>query len=275
MKKEDNFNKKNNLQFNFFIAFFLSIIIIFADSKIKILHLFWFYTNEIFSPIYHTHYKLIKNINNTFIEFIDKKTLNVQNKYLRQQILLKEIDLLELEYLKKENINFRKLLNLQLLKSKNKVIAKIIFFGKNFYKDQIIIDKGINHGVYQGQILIFKKSIIGQVVSVNKFNSKALLICSVHHILPVQIKRNNIRFIASGIGCANSSNSKYLLNINYKNIKVGDYIFTTGLIGEYTVEYPLGIVRSIINKYKNNTIIEISNNIDFKQLSHVILLKEK
>lgn len=267
------FGKKKSLNFRFFIALVISIIIIITDSKVRICNYILIYLEDMFSPFYFLQNRIKKNINELFLTFIDKKKLNLKNQELYKELLLNKIDILKFNYLNQDNINLRILFDIPFIKNEKKTLVQILSIGKKYYNDQILIDKGSIHGVYEGQILVNDKGIVGQVISVNKFTSRALLICNSNHALPVQIIRNSIRTIAIGNGCHKELQLDYLSSISSTGIKVGDFIITSGLGGRFPKGYPVGKVSSInFDNQKNIFFIHVSPIVNFRKLNYLILL---
>lgn len=250
---------------------FVSIILIFIDSKMQLRSYTYFYLENILHPLLLLNDKIKKNFDELFINFFDKKTLILKNKKLHQKILVNKINLLKIYYIKKENIELRKILNAPLMQDEKKILTKALSIGKNFYKDQIIINKGNLSGVYKGQILANDKGIIGQVISTNKLTSKVMLVCNINHALPVQTTKNNIRIVLIGNGCDKEMELDYILNI--KKINIGDFLITSGLGGRFPKGYPVGIISTIrFDDSKDKTVIKVHSFINFKKLNYLVLL---
>lgn len=57
------------------------------------------------------------------------------------------------------------------------MVTQVMSSGTDPYSDHVVIDKGSNSGVYEGQPVISDRGVVGQVVAVSKFTSRVLLIC--------------------------------------------------------------------------------------------------
>lgn len=110
----------------------------------------------------------------------------------------------------------------------------------DFYSDQVVIDKGSVNGVYEGQLVISDKGVVGQVVVVVKMISWVLLICDVIYVLLIQVLCNDICVIVVGNGCMDDFQFEYLLvNID---ICVGDVLVIFGFGGCFFEGYLVGVV---------------------------------
>ncbi|MCX2956679.1 MAG: rod shape-determining protein MreC, partial [Candidatus Regiella insecticola] len=81
-----------------------------------------------------------------------------------------------LKQFKYENIRLRKLLGSPLRQDEYKMVTQVMSSGTDPYSDQVVIDKGSNNGVYEGQPVISDRGVIGQVMAVGKFTSRVVLI---------------------------------------------------------------------------------------------------
>ena len=84
---------------------------------------------------------------------------------------------------------------------------------------------------------------MGQVIEVNEFTSRVLLISDNRHAVPVKVNRNGVRAIAYGVG---SVNYLELGNVpDTTDIEVGDLLVSSGLGGRFPKGYPVARVSNI------------------------------
>ncbi|HEY3486847.1 MAG TPA: rod shape-determining protein MreC [Gammaproteobacteria bacterium] len=181
---------------------------------------------------------------NTGEQLSSRKTLLAENTLLKYENLQLEAQLQKLAGLQQENERLRRLMRAASAVGEEILIAEVVTVDQDYYKQQILINKGSEQGVYVGQPVIDAKGIMGQVVTVNHFASSVLLISDPGHALPVQSNRGGIRTIAQGKGIANELD---LLHIpNNTSLKTGDLLITSGLGGRFPPNYPVGIVSQVI-----------------------------
>ena len=109
---------------------------------------------------------------------------------------------------------------------------------------QIVIDKGADANIVQGQAVLDAQGLFGQIVEVGEFTSRVLLINDADHAVPIQVHRNGVRSIAGGTG---SRDLLVLENVPVSaDIVEGDLIETSGLGGRFPVGYPVGTVQSVV-----------------------------
>nr|BET44400.1 MAG: hypothetical protein ACHINZ_0700 [Candidatus Aschnera chinzeii] len=246
---------------------------------------------SIFLIIYDYHFDYIKNIRRIIEEYINsfyfitnklqdalnniadfitnKNQLILENKILKKEIFLQKSKNLLLKHLQEENNKLYSLLKLAKKEKKEKIIAKVISNNNSIYHDQIIIDKGIKHGIYDGQVVINDKTIIGQVILTNKTTSRILLLCDINHALPIKLLRNNASGIALGTGCNNDLKINFLNNID---VNIGDIIVTSGLGGKYPPGYQIALISKIEYNLKNkNSTFYAKHFINYKELDYILL----
>ncbi len=185
--------------------------------------------------------------------------------------MLKKADNLLLEQLKQENARLRELLGSPLRQDEHMMVTQVISGANTPYRDQVVIDKGSNDGVYEGQPVISDKGVVGQVVGISNFNSRVLLICDTAHALPVQVLRNDIRVIAAGSGCADDLQLEPLPGNT--DIRVGDVLVTSGLGGRFPEGYPVAVVSAVKHDTQRAyTIISARPSAELQRLRYLLLL---
>ena len=199
-----------------------------------------------------------------------RQQLELENRALRQELLLKNSDILLLGQFKQENARLRELLGSPLRQDEHKMVTQVISTGSDPYSDQVVIDKGSDNGVYEGQPVISDKGVVGQVVAVAKVTSRVLLICDASHALPIQVLRNDIRVIAAG-GCADDLQLEHLPNNT--DIRVGDVLVTSGLGGRFPEGYPVAVVSSVkVDNQRAYTVIQARPTAGLQRLRYLLLL---
>lgn len=264
------FFKKPFIQFRVIVAIILSFSLLFLESQYNEFNKIKVYLNTFFSPLSF----LINDLQKIFSHFSDflikQEKLIFENERLKKKILIIEAKNLLFEQIKVENMKLRELLHSPIQKKEHIIATQVLANIKNNYYNQVIIDKGFHHGVYQGQPVVNDKGVIGQVIEVEEFNSRVLLICDIKHALPVQILPNNIRVIANGVGCNYDLKIKITLD-DIKNINLGDIIVTSGLGSRFPEGYPVATVSSIKEKKGSYVVIYAKHNVNFKNLQYLLL----
>ena len=108
---------------------------------------------------------------------------------------------------------------------------------------QVIIDKGSNDGVAEGNAVIDSEGLFGQVIEMGLYTSQVLLVSDKDHAVPVEVNRNAVRSIAGGTGRIDRLELEFVPVTT--DIRAGDLLVTSGLGGRFPRGYPVGTVREV------------------------------
>ncbi|MGP1958963.1 MAG: rod shape-determining protein MreC [Arsenophonus sp. NC-CH8-MAG3] len=265
------FSQGPSIQSRIMIAIVIAIVLITFDRQFYFFNKIRSYLDTAVSPFYFLANSPRELLNNISDALARRDQLLFENKELKKEILIKKANNLLLGQLKQENTRLRELLGSPLRQDENMMVTQVLSGANTPYRDQIVIDKGLHDGVYEGQPVINDKGVVGQVIAVSQFNSRVLLICDAKHALPIQVLRNNIRVIAVGTGCNNNLQLEPLAdNID---VRIGDMIVTSGLGRRFPEGYPVAIISSV--KYDTKrayTIIHARPSADLQNLRYLLLL---
>jgi rod shape-determining protein MreC len=151
---------------------------------------------------------------------------------------------LQLDIVKRENGRLRALLSSPLRSDAKKMVAEILAVDSDPYTHQVVINRGTNDGVYEGQAVIDDEGIIGQILHVGTSTSRVLLITDVTHAVPVRISRNGVRLIATGLGVIDRLTHNHVPHSG--DVRVGDLLVTSGLGSKFPEGYPVAKVTAVI-----------------------------
>lgn len=265
------FSRGPSLQLRLFLAVIAAIGLIVADSRLGTFVKIRNYMDTAVSPFYFLANGPSKVLDSVSETLATRQQLELENRALRQELLLKNSDILLLGQFKQENARLRELLGSPLRQDEHKMVTQVISTGSDPYSDQVVIDKGSDNGVYEGQPVISDKGVVGQVVAVAKVTSRVLLICDASHALPIQVLRNDIRVIAAGSGCADDLQLEHLPNNT--DIRVGDVLVTSGLGGRFPEGYPVAVVSSVkVDNQRAYTVIQARPTAGLQRLRYLLLL---
>ncbi len=173
----------------------------------------------------------------------DEGQLRNQNAELKRDNLILSARSQQLVALEAENMRLRDLLGSSFKIGERVLIAEILAVDLADSRQQILINKGTNSGVFVGQPVLDASAVMGQVIHTNPFSSTVLLITDADHALPVQVTRNGLRSIAVGSGPGRELD---LLHIpKNADIRVGDLLVSSGLGGRFPPGYPVARVSAV------------------------------
>ncbi|MBG6037791.1 rod shape-determining protein MreC [Proteus cibarius] len=265
------FSRGPSLQLRLIIAVVVAISLLIADNRIGAFSKVRQYLDTAVSPFYFLANGPRRFLDQISETFATRERLQFENQALRKELLVRSGESQLLEQFKQENARLRELLGSPLRQNEQMTVTQVLSGNSTPYRDQVVIDKGTNDGVYEGQPVISDKGVVGQVIAVSELTSRVLLICDTSHALPVQVLRNDIRVIASGAGCADDLLLEALpANID---IRVGDVLVTSGLGGRFPEGYPVGVVSSVkVDNQRAYSVINVRPSAELQRLRYLLLL---
>jgi rod shape-determining protein MreC len=225
------------------VVLFCSALLIFFDYKLASFETVRGYLQSLVSPLQYlaTAPKLMMTWAEENIR--TRNRLIKENQQYKISALEQSEQLMQLENIRQENNRLRSLLASPLRENIKKMVAEILSVDGDPYTDQIVINRGANDGVYEGQPVLDDKGIVGQVLHVGTINSRVILITDVTHAVPVRIRRNGIRIIASGTGRIGQLSHNHVPHS--ADVRQGDLLVTSGLGEKYPEGYPVSVVTSV------------------------------
>jgi len=203
-----------------------------------------------------------------------QQTLINENNALYIERLMLRGKVQRLDALMLENAQLKELLNSTTVVIDEFLVANIIHIDPDPFMQQIILDKGTEHGVYLGQPIIDAHGVMGSIIEVNALTSRVMLLTDASHAVPVESVRNGIRAIAMGTGVSDSLELRHVTNT--ADIIVGDKFVTSGLDGHYPAGYPVGVVTAIEHDVQQPfASIYVAPNAELTKGRQVLLVKER
>ena len=175
----------------------------------------------------------------------------------QQEILRKSINQelnIKLNQLEKDNLRLRLLLDLQNFSEDNKLNASVISRNIGSWWKEILLNKGSQNGVSNGDAVIGPGGLIGIVDNTSKLTSSVKLLTALNSKVGVWNQRANLHGLLIGVGTKNPKLFFYSKNVD---IKIGDYILSSPASTILPPNIPIGIIQSIDNESKLNTIATV------------------
>ena len=200
-----------------------------------------------------------------------RSEIESDNLRLSKESLIYHGQLQRMSDLAAENMRLRRLLNATELLQDSVLVTEVIGVSANPLRHTLTVDRGSADNVFVGQPLLDAEGLMGQIITVHKNHSTALLITDSNHALPVQVLRNGLRSIAEGRADYNRLNLKFVSPT--ADIREADKLVSSALAGLYPAGYPVGTVLSIVNKPGDNFLeIDIDPSAEIDRSRHLLLL---
>ena len=202
------------------------------------------------------------------ISYLSKVTENHfdivdKNKTLEEEIQILKSNRFNNLFLKTENENLKKALNLGDLRDREEqspIRARVTLDQESPYLKSLLINKGKKDTIVKGMTVFSKSYLIGTIVETNYFTSRVLLITDLNSKIPVVIQESDVNAILVGMGKETELDLEYLPN--EFALEPNKIIYTSGKAGFLAAGLP--VAESYLNK-KNK--VHIKSLADPRQAS--------
>lgn len=166
-----------------------------------------------------------------------------ENVVLKENQLVLQAQLQRLVAIENENNYLKALLQSSKQVKSRTLIAELLAVDVEPFVNQVILDKGKVDGVYLGQPVLDAYGIMGQVIQVEPYTSRVLLINDPHSGVAIQNARTGMRAVA--VGDSYSGKLRILYVPKTADIQSGDLFLTSGLGDRYPGGFPVGKVVEV------------------------------
>ncbi|AAZ26829.1 rod shape-determining protein MreC [Colwellia psychrerythraea] len=234
------FNQGTSPAHRLILVLCCSVALIFFDHKMASFETARGYLQSLVSPLQYMANAPKQMMTWASENIVIRQQLMEENKNFRENELFFHEQVMQLSIVRQENERLRSLLSSPVRGEIKKMFAEILSVDSDPYSHQVVINRGANDGVYEGQPVLDEKGIVGQILHVGVSSSRVILISDISHAIPVRIQRNGLRLIASGSGQIDRLIHNFVPHS--ADVKEGDLLVTSGLGGKYPEGYPVSRV---------------------------------
>nr|WP_268927188.1 rod shape-determining protein MreC [Marinobacterium alkalitolerans] len=175
---------------------------------------------------------------------VDRASLVRENEALKSEALVLERKVQQMAALTAENIRLRELLAADARLDPETRMVELIGVNPDPFQHQVILNQGIEDGVFVGQPVLDAGGVMGQVVNLSHYTSRVMLITDARSAVPVEVNRNGFRGIALGKGVLGELELEHIPDT--ADIRQGDLLVTSGLGGRFPRGYPVARVTEVV-----------------------------
>ena len=238
-------DRSQNVLYKSFFFIFLSVLLIFFESRFEQARLLRQTIHYLLSPVYLTLDLSIKQRQRLRDHLVFTSAQNRRLARLEHQTLRLTQELLAARRLNEEQRTLK-----QTLASSPADIAsipaRVIGQTLSINNQQIIVDKGSIQGVGVGMPVMGNNGLAGQVVLAGLATARVLLITDLRHSTPVMNARNRHRFLLNGGGEADKLYAKDVGS--YIDVRDGDLLITSGLGERFPSGLPVARVTEVVRR---------------------------
>ncbi len=175
--------------------------------------------------------------------FSEHDKISTQNRELRTLINVYAARDQKYFSIAKENQRLRSQLDAVPAVREKFTLAEILSVSADPFRQNVVINKGANEGLFVGQVALAGKNIYGQVDSVTPNSAVVTRLTDVKHAIPVRNVRTGESALATGTGKINLLELKH---IEAKmDVQANDVYVSSGLGQLFPADFPVAIVRKV------------------------------
>jgi rod shape-determining protein MreC len=175
--------------------------------------------------------------------FVSNAALREENARLTQESLRNAAQLLQFQALQVENDHLRGLLEARDRINAQARLGEILYAARDPFSRRVIVDKGAQEEVKDGQPVIDHRGVVGQVTRVYPWVAEVTLITDKNHLVPVLNPRNGLRAVLAGTGNDAELELRFVpLNADFRT---GDQLVTSGIDGVYPPGLPVAEISHV------------------------------
>ena len=170
----------------------------------------------------------------------------------QREVLTKSIEqefFIRLKQLEKDNKRLREILSLQRLSDSETISATVISRKTGSWWRQILLNKGVKHGVEVGSYVVGPGGVLGRVNSTSLLTSSVTLLTSPESKLGVWVDRVQSHGLLVGLG---NDLPKVIFYDKNVEIEVGDFVLSSPVSSLLPPNIPIGIIQSVDEELKTN-----------------------
>ncbi len=224
---------------------------------------------EVVYPLEYTWTSVEGFATSLWSNYVSLVHTNDDNRVLRKELALLKAQVADYNELHLETNRLRKLLGFIERSKRPMLVAKVIGSPviSPFYS--IRLSRGTTDAVQVGMPVITPEGVIGRVIRVGLNFSDVLLITDSNFNLDVLVQRNRIRGVLRG-----STANTCTLNLHKRSeLRIGDTVITSGIVGGYPKGLPVGEVIKISYSSDNVTqLITVKPWVDYARVEEAFII---
>jgi rod shape-determining protein MreC len=208
---------------------------------------------------------------NTWNEYIDLSRAAKENKKLKKEMSLLKVRSIDYEERVLEISRLRQLLGFMEHYEKKIAVAEVIGSPRVAPFLSVRIARGEIDDVKIGMPVVTAEGVVGRVIRSGLKFSDVQLLTDSNFNLDVLLQRTRVRGVLRGL-----TNGRCLLNLQRRvEIRIGDTIITSGIVGGFPKGIPVGRVIKISYESDNvSQIITVEPWVDYRRVEEVLVLQK-
>ena len=220
-------------------------------------------------PLEHAWQGLTAGLNHAWKRYVDVTDAAEENQKLRTQLAGMQSRIMDYEEQVLENDRLRRLLGFKSRSEKRLIAAEVVGHNDDSPFQTIRITRGLNDGVKPGMPVVAADGIVGKVIRSGTHFADVQLLVDSDFSIDVLLQRTRVRGVLSG-----SERTQCTLSLSKRvEIRIGDTLITSGIVGGFPKGLPVGRVMRITYESDNAAqTITVEPWIDHRRLEEVMVI---
>jgi len=226
---------------------------------------------ELVYPVEYIWHRSVSTASRNWQKYFDLSEAATENLHLRRELALIQTRLLDYDEQLQETRRLRDLLGFTQRYATNHLVAEVIGRTSALPYQSIRITKGETDGVQVGMPVVTNEGIVGRILRAGLGFSDVQLLTDSNFSIDVLLQRTRVRGVLHGY----ADNSCQLLLNRRAEIRIGDMVITSGIVGAFPKGLPIGRVMRISYESDNiSQLITVEPWVDHRRLDEVVVLQE-
>jgi len=205
---------------------------------------------------------------NNYLWLVDTRQQNIMTMKSNRDLRAR---LLAVEEIRLENQRLKKLLDFVEADPRKVLPALVVAEDASSWARTIIIDKGLRHGVSEGEPVVVAEGVVGRIIKVASNSSRVLLVTDASSSIAGLVQRTRTRGVVRG----NGKELDLDFALRKDLVEENDLIVTSGMGGVF----PKGLVIGRVDAVQRNAFglfqqIRLAPVVDFSRLEEVLVLMD-
>lgn len=226
-------------------------------------------TQELLYPFEYAWDRSLNLVSETWSHYFNLSNTAKENARLRSELKLLKTKLLDYDDKMQEISRLRKLLGFVQHHEQNHIVAEVIGTTASKAFQSIRISKGEWDEVKVGMPVVTAGGVVGRVIRTGKKFSDVHLLIDSNFNVDVLVQRTRVRGVLKGF------DTHSVLKMNRRaEIRIGDTVITSGIVGGFPKGLPVGRVVRIAYESDNiSQTVTVEPWIDFDRIEEVVVLE--
>jgi len=220
-------------------------------------------------PAERLWFGLASGLDNAWRHYVNLSSAAGENRSLRGHLAGLQSRILDYDEQVQENERLRRLLGFSGRSEKKLLAAEVIGHDDLSQFESIRITRGKGDGVRVGMPVVAADGVVGKVIRIGQHYADVQLLVDSDFHLDVLLQRTRVRGVLSGF-----AHSQCTLQLHKRvEIRIGDTLITSGIVGGFPKGMPVGRVMRITYETENVAqSVTIEPWVDHRRLEEVMII---